>query len=513
MPFTSLQRFATGNIAFHLLFSLFLCSLVLALYSQTLRAPFYLDDIACIQYNQQLQIKTLSLDALREAAFAPPVKSRPIANISFALDYYFQQQLNPVSLHLTNIVIHLLNGIFLYAFIVLTLTRTPVLKADYARNAHLTAAITAVLWAINPLQIQSVTYIVQRMNSLATLFYLLAFIAYILARTSTRPGKRYALSGLCLLAAILAFGSKENSITLPLFILLYDLFFFQHLTLACLKKNMPLIVCLLLFAAGVCFWKFGVHLSDTFRAMYAPRDFTLAERLLTQPRIILFYLSLFFYPHPNRLNLEHDPEISTAILEPFSTLPALLLLLLATILPLLLFARHRLLCFALLWLLGNLALESSIIPLEMIFEHRMYLPSMALALLTALLLVRSLSSRTLLPVAVVLTLLLSWGTYERNSLWTNKLAFLLDCVKKSPAKARPHVELGEALLFEKKYQEAVLVLEKGVALNPSSVEAINSLGVAHARTGNRAKALAMFTEALRRDPSFTAAKNNLEKIK
>ncbi len=113
---------------------------------------------------------------------------------------------------------------------------------------------------------------------------------------------------------------------------------------------------------------------------YEFRDFTMTQRLLTQPRVVLDYLGLFALPLPGRLNLDHQVAVSRSILDPAATLPALLAVAGLLVAALTLARRRRLLAFAILWFLGNLAIESSVIALELMFEHRAYLPTMFIPL-------------------------------------------------------------------------------------------------------------------------------------
>lgn len=486
---------------------------VVVAYSNTLYSPFILDDLSCIQYNDFLKLYSLSPQYLFEAAFSGPMPTRPVANISFALDYYFNQEVNIVSLHLTNIAIHCMNGVFLYYFALLTL-KTPALRNKYHNSHYWIPLLTALLWAAHPLHTQSVTYLVQRMNSLAVLFYLLAFIFYIHARYTQKKSTVLLFTAASLTSGALAAGTKEITITLPVFILLYEFFFFRDLSKEWIRQKTPLLIALFAGMLAAFFIKFGLFFWETIPASYATRDFSLIERLLTEPRVIVFYLSLLFLPLPSRLNLEHDFQLSHGLIDPHTTLPAIFLLILLPLMAILITKKHRLLAFAILWFLGNLALESTFIPLEIIFEHRTYLPSMMVCLALVTILYQIVPHRTLLPLLIVLITLLTIGTYQRNETWRNEITILIDSARKSPNKARPHVHLGEALIARKKYPEAVVLLKKAISLDTTNHNAMNSLGVAYARTGDFALAIDQFRQVLEIEPShITARENMLQAIK
>jgi hypothetical protein len=139
-----------------------LAIIVILIYAGTLTTPFILDDIHNIRDNSHIRMTSLNLNNLLRAGFQSPIPSRPLANISIALNYYFSG-LNLVGLHLTNILIHVLTGIFLYFFVKSTL-KTPVLRTRF-EDCGWIPFFTAFIWLVHPLQIQSVAYLVQRMNS------------------------------------------------------------------------------------------------------------------------------------------------------------------------------------------------------------------------------------------------------------------------------------------------------------------------------------------------------------
>ena len=168
---------------------LFFVSLSILIYSNSLNVPFVFDDVSRIQENSQVRIDNLSFTELREAAFGKnSTENRPVANISFALNYYFHQYLLP-GYHVVNIIIHVLTGISLYLFIRTTLY---VLKAgkkgstSESINPSFIAFFAALFWIVNPVHTQSVTYIVQRQNSLAAMFFIMSFLFYIKGRLGQR---------------------------------------------------------------------------------------------------------------------------------------------------------------------------------------------------------------------------------------------------------------------------------------------------------------------------------------
>ena len=484
--------------------------LVILLYSNSLHAPFILDDRPSIEENPHIRLTSLSLAGLWEAGFESHLPRRPVANISFALNYYFHQYAVP-GYHWVNLLIHLMTGLFLYLFIKTTLN-LPSQQSRYALASWI-PLVTVLLWLVHPLQTQSVTYIVQRMNSLAALFYVLSILLYARARLAGGKKTKVTLFLGCVLAGVLALGSKEIAATLPLFILLYEWYFFQDLDCHWVRRYAVVFVAIFGLVAAVAWLYLGAQPLATLLNGYAAREFTLTERVLTEFRVVLFYLSLFFFPHPARLNLDHDFPLSHSLLDPFTTVLAIGAVVGLAGLAIWLARRERLLSFCMLWFLGNLVIESSVIGLEIVFEHRMYLPSMLVGLMVVVLACRTIRSR---GVGVVLLCGviggLSMWTYERNGVWSDKLTLWQDCVAKSPNKARPHNNLGLALGQKGEINEAISQYFEALQLEPGNDEYYYNVGLAFSQKGNIDKAITYYREALRINPHQLKAHNNLGNI-
>jgi tetratricopeptide (TPR) repeat protein len=438
------SRFAGRS--FLLLVPLLFTLLGFLLYFNSLDVPFYFDDAQNIEDNESIQIEQITWSGLKHAAMSK-TPSRAVAYITFALNYYFGgEQL--AGYHVVNIAIHVINAILLFWLIRLTL-QLPALGFN-SRDAALVAFFTALLWLVNPLQTQTVTYIVERWNSLAVMFYLAAFLMYIRGRLALSPGRRWLLFAGCTVSGVLGFFTKEITAVLPFFILLYEWFFFQDLKRPWSWRNLVLIgmAVLLLVAIAASYTDHYSH----YKALlsfelpeYDNRWFTLNERLLTESRVVLFYLGLLAFPAPSRLNVEHDFPLSYSLWNPpetFFAIAALLVLLAGAIG---LARRERLLAFCILWYLGHLVIESSVIGLEIIFEHRSYLPSIGVFLLLVSLAFRVSIPRWVVAAGLcVLAVVWSVWTIERNAVWRDPVIFWSDAAAKSPNLARPYFSLGAA---------------------------------------------------------------------
>jgi hypothetical protein len=278
-----------------------LAIIIFLIYSSNLSGPFIFDD-SRIENNPPLHITNLSLQSLTKAGFESSPSTRPVSYITFALNYYFHG-FHTTGYHLVNICIHVLAAIFLFLLIKTTLS-LPHLQNKYAKFAWLPFA-AALFWAVHPLQIQSVTYIIQRMNSLSAMFYILSLYLYAKGRLSGPGVRKWLLFTGALLAGILALGSKETAATLPFFIFLYEWYFFQDFDLSWFIKQVIPAAVLVLFFTVLVFLYLGSDPFSTILATYNLRDFTITQRVLTEFRVVVFYIGLLFFPHPGRLNLDH----------------------------------------------------------------------------------------------------------------------------------------------------------------------------------------------------------------
>ena len=371
----------------HLVAVILIAGVALVAYSNTFYAPFNFDDIPNILNNPNIQIKVFTWDRLEQLIRNTYKETiRVFSYFTLALNYYFGE-FNVFGYHLVNFFIHIASGIFLYWFLILTFNLSS-LKEKYGAISYKVALFTSLIFVCHPIQTQSVTYIVQRMASMAGMFYLLSLVLYVKGRLSFGR-RRYFYFGGTVLTYLLGVFSKENVAILPLFIGLYEFYFFQNLDLSPKGKRVlyGLVLGLLLLGAfGFILW--GQRYIDVIREGYRYRTFTISERVLTQFRVVLYYVTLLIYPHPSRLNLDYDFPISKTILNPPTTLISISIIV-ALIGYSIYAARKRpILSFCILWYFGNLVIESSIFPLEMVFEHRLYLPAAGPFILFSLLMVR-----------------------------------------------------------------------------------------------------------------------------
>lgn len=493
------------------------------IYGNTLQTPFVLDDLKAIPDNPFIRMEELNAKSIIDAAVGYS-GNRPVAMLSFGLNYYLGQY-NVLGYHLVNIFIHIITGILFFYFVKLTLTlsnqQPGTIQKLNSNTIETISFFTALLWLVNPIQTQSVTYIVQRMSSMGAMFFILALFLYAKGRIAQKRSVEHVdarsryyflwFAG-CFMSGLLALGSKESAAMLPAFIFLYEWYFFQDLDKNWIKRQFKYTVITVILIGVVAGLYLGFDPADKFNSLtdYAFGEFTMGQRLLTQARVVVFYLGLIFYPNPSRLNLDHDFSLSYSLFNPITTFLSIVLILGLIGLGIYSAKKQRLISFCIFWYFGNLVIESSIIPLAIIFEHRLYLPSMSIFLIIAILLYRYLKPVWLTAViACALVAFCSYWTFERNKAWQDPITLWTDCVQKSPDKARPHINLGKALTDQKRYEEAQPYFLKAIRLKPNYIEGHYNLGYLFQQQGKLDIAIEKYREALQIDPNYVIAHNNL----
>lgn len=472
------------------------CLLTLAVYAPTRQAPFVYDDLPNIKLNQAIQISSLAPRELWHAATDAKLRRRPLANLSFAVNYWWGG-LNVQGYHLTNWAIHLLVSLAVYQLALLTLRLADrnnggaVEPRPSAVDAsqRLTAVVAMAIFALHPLQTQSVTYIVQRMNSLAALFYLTALLCYLAGRLSATPRRAAVFFVLAVVAWSAALASKENAVTLPLAIGLYEWLLLRSPRAKAIKPIYVLTA--LTLAALAAAVGLRVFIASGQLQGYENRDFTLDERLLTQARVVWRYAGLTLLPLPSRLNLLHEVETSRGLWSPPSTFAALAACAVYLAFCFKVARRWPVVALGLCWAPVHLLVESSILPLEMMYEHRMYLPlfgpALALAWAWRQWVPGRGAARWFFPTG--LALLLAALTHARNQTWQTPLSLWNDVLAKSPNSARAYANRGGVYTAAGDWPSANRDLDRALEIRPGLVFARIARGAArHLQGDHRAAA-------------------------
>ena len=503
--------------------------LIFSIYGNSFDCSWHFDDEANITDNPNLHLKEITWENLRRALYSdrnnPTVLYRPVACLTFAFNHYFGG-LNVFGYHLVNILIHLLSSVFLFLFIYHTLN-LPSLRAKHAPQCYFIALLATTLWAVNPIQTQAVTYIVQRMASLAGMFYIMSMFFYLKARTAHTSDRKVLFFILCLVSFAMALGSKENAAMLPLSILLYEILLIQEITGEKLRRYLRLFG----IVAGVilifCFTYFYIQGGNIFSFLigYGNRPFTLYQRLLTEPRVIVFYITLLLYPVPNRLSIVHPIRISTSFFDPIWTFFSILFIATAIAYAIYLARKRPLFSFCILFFFVNHAIESTILPLELIFEHRNCIPSMLFFLPIAIgfnsllqLYARRKAMNQFISAFIILLLIgLGNATFIRNFTWKNEKTLWMDAIEKAPDQFRPHHNLGRYYHDHGYRDKAISEYEKAL-VSPISQRKTEifvtyyNLGKIYADIREYKRPLEYYYRALRINPAFPPLYNNIAGI-
>ena len=482
--------------------------LIFILYFNTLSASFHLDDRTSIVENEAIQdIKNVK--AIWD--FSP---TRFVTYSTFAVNYNFGQ-LTVTGYHIVNIVIHFFSVLLVWWFTLLTLS-TPLIKdTSIASHKQLIAFFSALLFAVHPVQTQAVTYIVQRLASLSTLLYLLSLCLYINGRLAQDKGSNRNMAwgfytGSAVTAAIGMF-TKETVFTLPLTIALYEFLFFK------LKRNIKWkyfigIILLLIIIPGTIYLTKSIDFNQLRAVQEGPEGAILispGQYLFTQFRVLTTYLRLLFFPINQ--NLDYYYPVSQSFLEP-STLSSFCFLVLIIAGSIMLYPRHRLLTFSILWFFITLIPESSIIPIrDVIFEHRLYLPMVGFSVFVVTLICYLFCDkypRAVFVILIAMVIGLSTLTYARNRVWDNELTLWNDTVKKSPDKERPYINRGFAYAQKGEFDQATADFDQALKINQNSAMAYYNRGLALYYKGNYDKSIADYTLAIRIYPNYWQAYYN-----
>lgn len=439
--------------------------LVALCYWPGLYGGFVFDDDVNILQNASLQIKDGSFHEFWAAAVsghAGPL-GRPIALLTFALNYYWAGAFNPFHFKLINLFIHLLNVILIGSF-------AQQVCQIFVRNEKITAPqeiswagwVVAALWALHPLNLTAVLYVVQRMTSLCTLFGMAGLVAFVKYRRATYTDtklKHPLLLGaaccifviFCLLLSVLT--KESGALFAPLLIWTeWCVFRFRYrdteISLGSWRLRTLVAWSAALTIAYIGIFKVPAMVSS---AAYANRDFTLIERGLTEARILVFYLRMLVLPVTSQLSLYHDDfEISNSLLSPVSTLAAFTLLFSITIAAWLLRRKFGVLLFGWGWFLISHSLESTIFPLELVYEHRNYFATVGLLIIVPAFIQRidlKQYSRLVGLLLMAYLALLGFITHVRSLQWSSTAEWAILEAENKPASMRANYELGRVYIL------------------------------------------------------------------
>lgn len=519
------------EIRFHLLASVIIISVGLLIYSNSLHSSFHFDDYRNIVDNPSLKCSSIP-ELLHKNLLT---LDRGLVRVTFAFNYYLGG-LAVEGYHWVNISIHLINGLLVYYLMGLTLclhlsssNSSPIrpLSASERRKVHTLALFTALFFVASPIQTQAVTYIVQRYEAVAALFYLLSILLF--AKAVSSQGVRvplYVGSILCLSCAL---WSKEIAYTAPAMLFLYYQCFISK-DWKGWPRGLKLLLPYLLLAAVFFNYREAQRGVDT--EIFLGTEMPLAkggtaqnrwEYILTQANVTVEYIRLMLWPSPGRLNIDYDFPVVTSLWERY-TVVSLAAIVLCLCTSALLLHRASLVAFCILWFFIILSPRGLVPLLDIIVLHRLYLPGLAFYLLVVIGIHRGfgyLSSKMgqeitpgrvwLIELMVFTAITVSYGagTYERNKVWQTGVTLWEDAVKKSPGKIRTHYNLAQAYRrgglideAEKEYTYCIAILvarpqTKSITEREAYGRACNNLGNIYIEKGRYELAISILEEALR----------------
>ena len=473
-------------------------------YSTTFHGPFAFDDYRNITENEDIKSNSI---------YSQFNRPRYISFVTFAINYGYSAT-ETFGYHLVNISIHLINALLVYLIFqhILLLLQNSI-GALYRREIPL---FIALLFLVHPIQTQAVTYIVQRMTSLAAFFALLSIYYYLKFRISKT--KDYISLILSLMACFLAYKTKENTATLPLMIIAIELILFRHQKFS--KERILYVIPFFILAVVIplSFINMNQSMGNLFgeftKVSYETQQTTRTEYLLTQFRVITTYIRMLFLPINQAIDYYYP--LSQSLLE-VKTLVAFCFLLALATLAVLIAKKYPVISLGIAWFFIFLAVESSIIPIkDVIFEHRLYLPSIgfiAAVIYSLYLLEEKLHWHKLaFMITIICIITLAIAAFYRNQLWKNEMMLWEDAANKYPLNARAVGNYGVALANKGLYKEAIQVLEKAIEVKPTDSSHWYSMAFCYKMMGEPDKAIAPYKKALELAPQYQKASVDLSMI-
>ncbi|MEO6568100.1 MAG: tetratricopeptide repeat protein [Opitutaceae bacterium] len=468
-------------------------------YANSLQGPFVFDDIGSIVENPTIrQLWPIGRPLSPPADWGFTVSGRPVLNLSFALNYALSG-LKVWSYHALNLIIHLLAGLTLFGLVRRTLTR-PEFEGRFSVEAPILALVMAAVWMLHPLQTESVTYTVQRAESLMGLFFLLTLYGFVRSTESSHPRQWRAVSlGACLLAV----GTKEVAALAPLIVALYDRTFVSGTLREAWRRNRAMYL-------GLCAtwlplaWLVASTGGDRGGTMgFGTGMSSWSFYWLTQPEAIMRYLRLAFWPHP--LVFEYGKVVPAGAAIILAWAVPMIFLIGVTVVAL---RKWPVVGFLGVWFLALLAPTSLVPGNQMIVEHRLYLPLIAVVVFVVGLLAATLPRRTFLLAGLSVVTAATILTVHRNNIYQNDQVLWEDTVAKRPNNARAQNNLGLVYYQRGRIDDAIGRYRESVRLDAGSAQAHYNLGLALMSAGQLSDAVEAFRTAVRIIPYYFNAHLN-----
>lgn len=478
-----------------------------AIYHNALDVPFLFDDQINIVDNPYIRMDRLSPDRIRTALFQDKFQLRLLSNFTFALDYYFHR-LDPARMHGENVALHAVASLLVYA---LAWVMVPLAWGKKASTRHRWAAalFASLVWSVHPAHTQAVSYLVQRHTVMAAAGTLGSVLAYLLARTA--PDRKRAIAwfiaaGLCV---VIAAGSKETGYAAPVYILMAEYVFIAPKRSG---KGRALLwpgaamLCLLAIVAAAALLKTGIL--SSYLSGYSDLGYGPGERIMTESRVLTSYLLTAFFPHPARLALDHEVIASSSIIDPISTLPAVIFWAGVAFASAAGLWKRSVAAFMALGFIVSLLPESSFIPVELQNDQRIYLSSLFLLPPLSAWAVLVVGSKRAAPILTLAVIMAATLAHSRNRTWLSAASLWEDSASKSPGLARPWSNLCAALTEKRELERAVRSCRLSSEIDPDEPMPAVNRAVALWMLGRKDEAAALFQASAKRWPSSALARFN-----
>ncbi len=432
-------------------------------YFPGLHGPFVLDDFGSIAALGE-RGGVVDWDTFKAFVFgggAGPT-GRPLSLLSFLVDANtWPAESWPFKR--TNLAIHLLTGV-LFGVVTVQVLRTQNVEP---RSAQWIALSVAACWLLHPFLVSTTLYVVQRMAQLSTLFTLAGLSAYMYGRSllgTNRLRAYIAMSAAIVFFGLLATLSKENGILLPMLIGVFELTIYSASSAGTERLNRLWMTAFIVVPSVVVLAYLGNRVfSGTFFEVVPPRQFSIYERLITQPRVLVEYLQHWFIPKLYTTGVFQDHFIkSTGLLSPVTTLLSIVLHLAAIALAFIQRRKWPLLSMAILFFYAGHLLESTVINLEMYFEHRNYLPAAFLFLPILAGAYKRFSRTTYAVIVVALLILLGSFTRYSATIWSDFSSMVEASAHKAPTSARAQTQYAVNLFNANRIEESLATLDRAI---------------------------------------------------
>ena len=478
----------------------------ICIYFNSLNVPFVLDDERNIVNNVNItdvyDFRAIA-DINTHSKYFHTYASRFIGYLSFAINYHIHQ-LDVVGYHWVNIGIHILAALLIWWLIRMLLDLDRRCKyLELSQQKDIFSFLCAMIFLVHPIQTQAVTYVVQRLTSLATLFYLSSVCFYLKGRCANiADQKSFIYFVISIVSAVLGMFTKEIVFTLPLAILLIEYIFIPKGRRISWKSKMFISMFLLIIPATRSF-----DFMNTFYQSASGQGLNSYAYMITQFYVIVKYIGLLLIPYNQ--NLDHHIVLFNHFLDPTIIISFCILMALIAV-AFYCRKKHKMIMFGILWFFLTLSVESSIIPLpDVMFEHRLYLPSIGFIVAVMYGMCYFMKGRKIYLMGTMVLVVFSFMTIQRNTVWNDPVVLWSDVIKKSPNKYRGYQSRAVEYFKLKQYNLMIEDANNSIRLNPKDYKSYSNLGVVYSEQGDYKKALEHHHKSISLKPDNATGYSNL----